>query len=219
MVHTTVNTGFDITDIWHTSSAGDKRSSKDNHYLDWLNDMRVGFYEEADYGVDWAGTGSGVDVETTFPTTPSNGVIFVRVNTNAESGNLREYRYNGDSAAWEFNEFRGAISVPTRETGLTSAGVGSAIIYGNTAARLKHTMSIKGTAGSGSIQEIEVEFQTRQHSSDDFVTAFSLIISDLSSGTISTSNFIEIGAAEVRRNILVFDVTGDSSVDITITSN
>ena len=101
MVHTTVNEGIDTLDNWHTSSSGDKRDSKDNHYKDWLNDMRVFFYEEADYGndYDWTGSGSGVDVTTTFPGSPSKGVGFQRKNTNAISEELRLYFYDG---AWKF---------------------------------------------------------------------------------------------------------------------
>ena len=95
MVHTVVNTGIDTLTNWHTSSSGDKRGSTDNHYKDWLNDMRVNFYETADYGLDWAGGGSGVDVETTFPASPSSGVSFARFNTNTSE--FREYYYNGTS--------------------------------------------------------------------------------------------------------------------------
>lgn len=97
MVHTTVNTGLDALTVWHTSSSGDKRSSKDNHYLDIINDMRIEFYEEADYGsdIDWSGVGSGVNVTTTFPGSPSKGVGFRRKNTNANSGKVREYTYDG----------------------------------------------------------------------------------------------------------------------------
>ena len=96
MVHTVVNEGIDTLTNWHTSSSGDKRGSTDNHYKDWLNDMRVSFFESADYGNDWAGGGSGVDVETTFPASPSSGVSFARFNTNTSE--FREYYYNG--ASW-----------------------------------------------------------------------------------------------------------------------
>ncbi len=93
MVHIVVNTGIDTLTNWHTSSSGDKRGSTDNHYIDWLNDMRVNFYETADYGLDWAGGGSGVDVETTFPASPSSGVTFMRKNT--VTGITRFYTYDG----------------------------------------------------------------------------------------------------------------------------
>ncbi len=96
---------MDTLSNWHTSSSGDKRGSTDNPYKDWLNDMRVGFYEAADYGSDisWTGVGSGVNVETTFPATPSSGVIFRRNNTNANSGKVREYTYDGTN--WVKVEF------------------------------------------------------------------------------------------------------------------
>ena len=93
MTHTVVNTGIDTLTNWHTSSSGDKRGSTDNHYKDWLNDMRVNFYETADYGLDWAGGGSGVDVETTFPASPSSGVTFIRFNTATNV--LRLYSFDG----------------------------------------------------------------------------------------------------------------------------
>lgn len=93
MVWTTINEGIDTLTNWTGLMAGDKKDSTDNPYLDWLNDMRVGFYESGDYGGDWAGGGSGVNVETTFPDTPSNGVLFVRYNTVTNI--LRGYRYDG----------------------------------------------------------------------------------------------------------------------------
>ncbi len=99
MVHDTVNTGIDTLTYYHTSSGGDKRGSTDNHYKNWLNDMRIDFYEEADYGSDinWSAVGSGVNVETTFPGTPSKGVIFRRKNTNGNSGKVRDYTYDGNN--------------------------------------------------------------------------------------------------------------------------
>ena len=216
MVHTTVNKGIGITDRWHTSSGGDKRGSGDNRYKDWLNDMRVGFYEEADYGVDWAGTGSGVDVETTFPVTPSDGVLFVRVNINAESGNLREYRYNGHTDTWDFTEFRGAISVTTTEEGLTATGPGTAIDYGSTAARTSHTMQIVGNANTGDINEVEVAFEGSLDGTN-FFPMFSLFIKDLLEGLETVNNTIEMPMVKVRRNITLFDVVGDADVDVIIT--
>ena len=216
MVHTTVNKGVGITQYYHTSSSGDKRGSTDNHYINWLNDMRVDFYEEADYGVDWAGTGSGVDVETTFPTPVSSGVSFTRVNTNAESGNLRVYKYNGHTAAWEFVEFRGAISVTTTETGLTGTGVGTAINYGSTAARTKHTMQIIANANTGVITEVEVAFEGSLDGIN-FFPMFSLFVKDLLSGSEPVSNTIEMPMIKVRRNITFFDVVGDADVDVIIT--
>lgn len=216
MVHDTVNPGIDTLTNWHTSSGGDKRGSTDNHYKDWLNDMRVGFYEEADFGVDWAGTGSGVDVETTFPGTPSDGVLFVRVNTNAESGNLREYRYNGHTDTWDFTEFRGAISVTTTETGITGTGAGAAIDYGSTAARTSHTMQIVANANSGSINEVEVAFEGSLNGIN-FFPMFSLFVKDLSSGSETVNNTIEMPMVKVRRNTTLFDVVGDADVDVIIT--
>lgn len=219
MVHQTVNNGADIADYYHSSSSGDRRGSTDNAYSDWINDMRVGFYEEADYGVDWAGTGSGVDVETTFPGTPSDGVLFVRVNTNAESGNLREYRYNGHTATWDFTEFRGAISVTTTETGVTTGvGAGSAIDYGSGAARRSHSMQIVGNSESGIINDIEIALEGSLNGIN-FKEIFSLFIKDLATASIiNTINSIDKPFVKVRRNITLWDVTNDANVDIIITS-
>lgn len=89
MVHDTVNTGIDTLDNWHTSSGGDKRGSTDNHYKNWLNDMRVLFYEEGAYGGNWE------TVETTFPNPASKGVPFARKNT--DTGDLRIYVYDGNN--------------------------------------------------------------------------------------------------------------------------
>ncbi len=95
MVHTTVNEGIDTLTYYSGLMAGDRKRSDDNPYIDWLNDERVTFYEEADYGNDWAGGGGGVDVATTFPASPSKGVSFLRLNTNTSE--LRLYYYNGSS--------------------------------------------------------------------------------------------------------------------------
>ncbi len=102
MVWTTVNEGKDTLANWTGLMAGDKKDSADNPYLDWLNDMRVTFYEEADYGNDseWTGAGGGVDVLTTFPGSPSKGVSFLRKNTNGASGLLRLYIFEGST--WEY---------------------------------------------------------------------------------------------------------------------
>lgn len=215
MGHITVNEGIDTLTNWHTSSSGDKRGSTDNHYKDWLNDIRVGFYEEADYGVDWVGTGSGVDVETTFPGTPSDGVLFVRVNTNAESGNLREYRYNGHTDAWEFNEFRGAISVTTTFSGITSMGPQTAIDYGNTAARAQHSIQIIGNDNTGTFTNATVVLES---SLDGVNFDSDGILTITITGAGNEIDFITFGSVHIRPNVTVLNVSGDADLDIVITS-
>ncbi len=219
MVYTVKNPGVGVATYYHTSSSGDKRGSSDNAYYDWVNDIRIDFYEEADYGVDWAGTGSGVDVETTFPTTPSDGVSFRRVNTNAESGNTRDYSWNGHTDNWDFSEKRGAISVTTTETGVTTGlGAGTAINYGSTAARNKHTMQINGNGRTGSIDEVEVAFEGSIDGTN-FIPLFSLFVRDVPAAGLETiMNTFEMPLIKIRRNITLWDVNGDSDIDIIITS-
>lgn len=105
MAVTVQNAGLDNVTYWFPKNIVD---SSNNEELKVINDLHIGYYEEADYGTDdaWDGTGSGVDVATTLPGSPSGGRWFIRKNTNgSQNTGVRMYIYDTDQAVWVFHNF------------------------------------------------------------------------------------------------------------------
>lgn len=102
------NTDLDIVTHLFIPGVG-KPDGTDNDFINLLNDMLLACYTTAaDYGTSaaWDGTGSGVDVRTTFPSNPTLARgPFRRINTNGGNDVMRDWSYNPSAAEWQYIEY------------------------------------------------------------------------------------------------------------------